>query len=99
MIEEKLYAKAVIVFGSEDQKDQAKEECAELILALSHYRRGRVKASHVCEEIADVEIMMGQLRKIFGEAKVDRAKKEKLERLEKTIHATLCVRENRGLYS
>jgi len=47
---------------------------------------------HVCEEIADVEIMIEQLRYIFDVDLIDQFKSEKLERLEKRInvlqHAT-----------
>jgi NTP pyrophosphatase (non-canonical NTP hydrolase) len=38
------------------------EECAELIVAVSHYRRNRVSITEVIEEIADVVLMADTVR-------------------------------------
>lgn len=49
---------------------QAAEELAELIVALHHYERvynsGLDASMHVAEEIADVEIMMEQIKHILN---------------------------------
>lgn len=67
--EQEIYRKAVETFGIEPQIDMCIEECAELIQALNKAKRcgiidSRAVAS-VCEEVADVEIMLGQMRHIF----------------------------------
>ena len=54
---------AIKVFGDKAQEEVAMEELAELITAISHKHRGR--EHNIAEEIADVEIMLEQL-KIFS---------------------------------
>ena len=78
-----IYKRAVDLWGQPTQIDMAIEECAELIKQLSKIDR-RVNGSDeykVAEEVADVEIMMEQLRYIIGADKVDVVKRRKLERL------------------
>ena len=57
-----ILAKAVEKYG-EKQLDQAQEELAELIVAISKYKRNENKftISNVIEEIADVNIMIKQV--------------------------------------
>lgn len=76
-----LYRQVIDLFGSDHQMDQAIEECAELVVAIRHYRRGRASLSDIAEEIADVEIMMAQLRHVVGDTLVEREKARKLERM------------------
>jgi NTP pyrophosphatase (non-canonical NTP hydrolase) len=67
-------------FGATEQENLAIEECSELIQAISHKHRGR--EHNIPEEIADVEIMLDQLKIInncFNEVK--RMKEFKIERL------------------
>ena len=77
--QKKLLASAVNTWGPEAQMNQAIEEAAELICALRHHLRGRV--SNLVEEIADVEIMLAQLRLMIGDGPNDQAKEQKLNRL------------------
>jgi hypothetical protein len=42
--------------------DALQEECAELITAISHLRRGRVGIIDVIREAADVQIMLDMAR-------------------------------------
>lgn len=57
-------------FGYTAQSNQLIEECAELIQAVSKYRRAAVKGedeklialSNLVEELADVEIMIEQIK-------------------------------------
>jgi NTP pyrophosphatase (non-canonical NTP hydrolase) len=77
--------RALRTFGAWSQRHQIIEECAELILAISHYRRGRVSKKKVCEEIADVLICAEQMRLDFGAADVDRIKRTKEKRLKKRM--------------
>ena len=48
-------------------------------------RRGAEAHPNLFEEIADVEIMCGQMREYFGDKKIDERKKEKLRRLEERL--------------
>ena len=76
--------KAIRHYGSEKQIEMAIEEMAELIVAINHGRRGRMQG--IIEEIADVEIMLMQLKTIFScWGQVDLIKDAKLERLSKRM--------------
>ena len=57
-----ILEKAIEKYG-EKQLDQAQEELAELIVAISKYKRNENKftISNVIEEIADVRIMLKQV--------------------------------------
>ena len=48
-------------YGTESQLNILQEECAELIQAVSKYRRGE-SIDLLAEEIADVEIMIAQIK-------------------------------------
>lgn len=74
---------AVKVFGVENQKRMAIEECAELINALAKEARGR--GADVVTEIADVTIMMRQLTIIYGRDAVRKEIIRKLLRLKGRI--------------
>ena len=69
----------------EPQLNVLQEECAELIQAVSKYRRDGMKLESVpsglIEEIADVEIMLEQTRILLGEhvnREIDRRKNDKI---------------------
>ena len=51
-------------YGLDSQLNILQEELAELIQAVSKYRRG--DPSHIIEEIVDVEIMLGQINYLLG---------------------------------
>jgi len=79
-----IYFKAIEKWGAEAQVKMMIEECGKLITALMHYDRGRNKPIDVCGEIADVEIMVNQMKVLFG-PKCEDIKKYKLERLKERI--------------
>jgi NTP pyrophosphatase (non-canonical NTP hydrolase) len=80
MTYEKIFKMAIECFGGFEQERMAIEECAELIQAISHKHRGR--PHNIAEEIADVEIMLEQLKIINGcQEKVASIKKDKVDRL------------------
>lgn len=56
---------AVQKFGQKSQINVLFEEMAELQDAVCKQRRGRDSVDHIAEEIADVEIMLEQLKEIF----------------------------------
>lgn len=80
-----IYRSALKKWGAEEQIGQAIEECAELIVALRHFRRGKATLIDVATEIADVEIMTGQLRVLLGDRMIDAEKKRKLDQLGKRV--------------
>jgi NTP pyrophosphatase (non-canonical NTP hydrolase) len=75
------FKKIIEKYGVKNQIEMAKEELAELIVALSHKERGRIPLEYVIEEIADVTIMLEQLKVIYD---VD------LKYLQTIINAKLC---------
>ena len=80
-----IYKKAIEKFGADNQKRIAQEELAELIQAIS--KDCRNKKHNVEEEIADVEIILNQLKLIYDAQKINKWRLYKLERLEKYINA------------
>ena len=76
----KVFKAAIEQFGEVNQIDMAIEEMAELIQALNKYKRNL--KHNIEEEIADVEIMMDQLRVIFDKDLVEKYKIHKKQRLE-----------------
>lgn len=86
------FNQSIIKYGEEPQCRQAMEECAELIQAINkciRYPDRKDCHNNLIEEIADVEIMLYQLKVIFNvsddevfEVKVQKAVRER-ERLKK----------------
>ncbi len=58
--EYEILTTAIRTYGEEAQERLAIEECSELIQAICHKHRGR--ENNIAEEIADVEIMLEQLK-------------------------------------
>ena len=80
MTEPQIFEAAIKTFGERNQEEMAVEECAELIQAINHKHRGR--EHNIAEEIADVEIMLEQLKIINNCAEeVAAIHKTKVERL------------------
>ena len=76
-----IYKIAIEQWGPIAQKVKAIEEMAELIQALCKDFFGKLDLLNAVEETADVEIMMEQLRIMFGSDAIDDAKQFKIERL------------------
>lgn len=82
-----LYLKAIEKWGVTSQIDLAQEECAELIQAISKYKRfGNIHESAIIEELADVSLMVEQLVLIFGNEKFHAARKFKLKKLQLMLY-------------
>lgn len=74
------------IFGEDNQIDKMIEECAELILSLQHYKLNRCLEYDVLGEMADVEIMLEQMKLIFNKKNdFEHLKNRKLTRLEHLI--------------
>lgn len=84
---DKIYQATLAKWGEEAQYDQAVEECAELIIALKHFRRGKAERQSVIDELADVTLMLGQLTWMLGEKEVDLAVEKKLAKLKQLLQA------------
>ncbi|MDD4352636.1 MAG: hypothetical protein PHU71_06725 [Candidatus Gracilibacteria bacterium] len=58
----KMLAEAIETDGIDFCLSCLEEECAELIVAIRHYYRGRVNMERVIEEMADVYLMADMVR-------------------------------------
>lgn len=95
MIEEKqLFNLVFMQNGEANQRRIAIEECSELIKALCKYDRffadedidKKILRLNIIEEMADVEIMIDQLKLMFDHNNdFEQAKEQKLKRLAKRI--------------
>lgn len=87
-----LLVDVVKTFGTDTRAKMTIEECAELIVALNKYFfRGNIIKNQaidkVASELADVEIMLEQMRIIFGNEIIDKHKEQKLKRLRRRLKA------------
>lgn len=81
-----LYAKLIMTFGKEAQIIVAIEELAELQKELTKWLRDKGHICNIAEEIADVQIMLEQLKFIFAcNNEVNEIIQKKLERTEALI--------------
>jgi len=92
------YQRAVDVFGHDAQVMQAAAEMSELSAALlqylSHPGKRKQRLEEVLEGIPDAEIMLKQLRILFGDHsnKLNSIKREKVERLNETLDRVIAER-------
>lgn len=81
-----VYLEAIKTFGALPQMVIVMEECSELQKEISKIIREKGSLENLAEEIADVEIMLEQLKLIFTlHDKVTTKKGEKIERLKGII--------------
>lgn len=97
-----LLDRAITAYGALAQMDMAVEEMAELTKALCKVKRvscaaeAKAVLENVVEEMADVQIMLDQLRIIFGRSTAE-DEEYKLERLKKRLDtATAAEASHRG---
>lgn len=86
MHEMSIYQGAIAKWGEDAQMKMVLEEMSELQKEICKLWRGKDNRDAIAEEVADVEIMLGQLQvmlEIFED--VDRHKKEKLLRLQRRL--------------
>ena len=62
-----VYQRAIAEFGADKQIECVIEECLELALVLQHAKRKKAGVKEIVDEVADVEIMLKQLRIILNE--------------------------------
>ena len=101
-----LLDRAITTYGAPAQMDMAVEEMAELTKALCKIKRAQAGCEvtaaigNVVEEMADVQIMLDQLRLIFARS-TDEVEEDKLRRLlarinswkESKLRRWLCEQE------
>ena len=81
-----IFRRALEAFGAQAQVMMAIEEMSELTKELCKNGRGQENATHIAEEIADVEIMLRQMVMLFDcSFTVDKFRRYKLERLAERI--------------
>ena len=95
--EQQVFIDSVKVYGEANQLEQVQEELAELQLAISKYKRTlrtqqeeeRVNVARLDmeREVADVIIMMTQMKLMFDNYTIQDTISEKLERQRKRIDA------------
>ena len=76
---------AIAIYGRENQSRKTLEELAELSVELHHALDSRGDNEKILEEMADVEIMIGQMKLLYGQT--DGWKEKKLSRLAERIHS------------
>lgn len=81
-----VYLEAIKTFGALPQMVVAIEECSEFQKEITKIIRKKGNLTNLAEEIADVEIMLEQLKLIFTiHDKVIEQKDEKIKKLKQTI--------------
>lgn len=77
--------KAIDTFGCANQQLKAVEEMGELIQAIMKSLGGFDSKNNVEEEIADVEIMLTQLKIMYDLKRIDKWKEFKINRLKGVV--------------
>ena len=89
--------RVISVFGAQNQKMQALEELMELQSALfENVHRETDNRKNIVEEVADVEIMLTQIKEIFDikPKESEEIQDYKLRRLDHTIEKYLAKHQN-----
>lgn len=91
--DERIMQQAIETYGVQAQCDVAIEEMAELTKAIVKIRRvaddyGKTQAAleNLLEEIADVDIMIEQMKIMWGPKPVEEYRRKKLERLDRRLN-------------
>lgn len=90
MQDQEILQEAINRYGVDAQSDMMIEECSELIQALLKLRRNYVSSdfkyqANVMEEMADVEIMLDQMKLIFNPKAVLQLRQQKINRLKERL--------------
>lgn len=81
-VEMYIFEKALAHYGPEGQIKMLYEEMAELQLAVCKHGRGADNLDNIAEEIADVGIMLDQMRLLFNVGPMSEVKRsDKVARL------------------
>ena len=92
-----LYKLARELWGEQAQIRMFSEECAEAIQAVHKILDRSAPVSVLIDELADVEIMVEQMREMFNHAELlDQAKERKLDRLRRRVDWAIEKRQVNG---
>lgn len=94
--QKKIEEKAVCFWGPTSQRIKAIEEMSELIKELCkwEFHKTEETQAHITEEMADVEIMLEQLKLIFQNTqKIEEWKDKKITRLAEKLDTELQERD------
>ena len=82
-----IYYRAINLWGVNAQLDMMIEEMSELIFAIQKNKRNNTDETilKVCEEIADVQIMLNQLKVIYDDTLISKFRNTKMKRLVERI--------------
>ena len=85
--ENRILMAAILTYGHDAQKKMALEEMSELQKEICKNWRGKDNYDEIAEEIADVEIMLDQLKMIYGisERQVLKFRNDKVIRLKERL--------------
>ena len=85
--EEVTLRKVINKFGKEAQCRQVMEECAELIQAVNKNLRSAGAKENLIEEMADVGIMLDQLRIMFEikDTEINKIRYEKMKQIKRMV--------------
>ena len=85
--ENRILMAAIKTYGNDAQKKTALEEMSELQKEICKNWRGKDNYDEIAEEIADVEIMLDQLKMIYGisERQVLKFRNDKVIRLKERL--------------
>ena len=85
--EEVTLRKIINKFGNEAQCRQVMEECAELIQAVNKNLRSAGAKENLIEEMADVGIMLDQLRIMFEikDTEINKIRCEKMKQIKRMV--------------
>lgn len=85
--EEATLRKVINKLGNEAQCRQAMEECAELIQAVNKNLRSAGAKENLIEEMADVGIMLDQLRIMFEikDTEINKIRCEKMKQIKRMV--------------
>lgn len=87
MLTKEIYKTAVRKWGKKLQYLCLIEEMSELTKEIIKHMRGKNDLEKIAEEVADVEVMLGQIKDIFNiEESVLAFKKKKLKRVERMLN-------------
>lgn len=94
--DERIMRQAIETYGVQAQCDVAIEEMAELTKAVmklrrvaDDYEKTQAALENLLEEIADVDIMIDQLKIMWGPKPVEKYRRKKLERLDRRLNDDL----------
>ena len=92
--------RVISTFGERNQKMQALEELMELQSALfENIHRETDNRENIVEEVADVEVMLAQIKEIFDikQEEIEKVQDYKLRRLDHTIEKYLAKHPNENI--